>query len=108
MLRPVLPALLDRINNLAKLEEAASFEQDPKSSLGLDDAAIYPLQVSVAPRVAILSSIGIKTNTRACPSPQPRPCVDLRRAGGSGPFWTPGQCRLWRPSQATIAGAVIA
>lgn len=53
----LLPSLLDRIDDLGQLDNRAYFEREPMSSLAVDDAAIYPLQVSSPPHIAILSSI---------------------------------------------------
>lgn len=53
----LLPSLLGRIDEFAQLDNHAYFERDPMSSLAVDDAAIYPLQVSSPSHIAILSSI---------------------------------------------------
>ncbi|MGZ0712602.1 hypothetical protein ACWPKO_30115 (plasmid) [Coraliomargarita sp. W4R53] len=52
-----LPDLLRRIDDRHSLDVQAYFEREPLSTLAIDDAAIYPLQVSTAPHFAILSSI---------------------------------------------------
>jgi len=52
-----LPTLLRRIDHLYGLDAQGYFEREPHSTLAIDDAAIYPLQVSAAPHFAILSSI---------------------------------------------------
>ncbi|OJU57365.1 MAG: hypothetical protein BGO04_15025 [Microbacterium sp. 70-38] len=46
-----------RIDDLSNLDGQGYFEREPLSTLAIDDAAIYPLQVSTAPHFAILSSI---------------------------------------------------
>lgn len=53
----VLPILLSKIDELASLDDRGYFELEPTSTLAVDDAAIYPLKVSSAPRLALISAI---------------------------------------------------